>query len=77
MLRARSVFAIATHSTCDAGSCGHTKHITIYGGEVDPSDQGHAGEQPASVALSQVSRRGGLMQERTRTPLPVHALPCL
>lgn len=40
---ARSVFARASHSSCAAAACGHRDHILVFGGEVDPCDQGHAG----------------------------------
>ncbi len=46
-LTARSVFGTGMH-TCTTSShgqhgCGHAGHIVAFGGEVDPSDKGHAG----------------------------------
>jgi hypothetical protein len=42
----RSVFGAAAHA-CGGGrggaGCGHGGHVLLYGGEVDPSTQGHAG----------------------------------
>jgi len=37
----RSVFGKATHAS--PSCCAHSGHVIIFGGEVDPSDQGHAG----------------------------------
>jgi len=44
----RSVFARASHGSLSvagscAQSCSHNGHIIVFGGEVDPSDMGHAG----------------------------------
>lgn len=46
-LPARSVFGASSHS-CEGDAatgqkCDHDQHIVIFGGEVDPSTQGHAG----------------------------------
>lgn len=38
----RSVFARAAHA-CDSAACDHSGHIILFGGEVDPSELGHAG----------------------------------
>lgn len=38
----RSVFGIATHQAA-TGCCGHDSHIVVFGGEVEPSSEGHAG----------------------------------
>ncbi|CAL5218389.1 g61 [Coccomyxa viridis] len=41
-LPARSVFGVAPHAaSCSA--CTHGGHLVLFGGEVNPSDQGHAG----------------------------------
>lgn len=42
----RSVFGAAVHVCDGAGGgagCGHGGHVVVFGGEVDPSTQGHAG----------------------------------
>ncbi|EFN59120.1 hypothetical protein CHLNCDRAFT_19060 [Chlorella variabilis] len=39
-LPARSVCAVAAHG---CAGCLHSNHIVVFGGEVDPSTQGHAG----------------------------------
>ncbi|KAL4430939.1 hypothetical protein ABPG75_006195 [Micractinium tetrahymenae] len=39
-LPARSVCAVAAHA---CGACAHANHVVCFGGEVDPSTQGHAG----------------------------------
>ena len=41
----RSVFATAAHTIKGPSSrcCSHSDHIIVFGGEVDPSDLGHAG----------------------------------
>ena len=42
----RSVFGAAIHgSSAAAGGCGcgHVNHVVTFGGEVSPSDKGHAG----------------------------------
>ncbi|WIA40680.1 hypothetical protein OEZ86_004378 [Tetradesmus obliquus] len=47
---ARSVFGAAVHTGCSSsssaaatGGCPHAGHIVAFGGEVSPSDKGHAG----------------------------------
>ncbi|KAG7671835.1 hypothetical protein Ndes2526B_g07254 [Nannochloris sp. 'desiccata'] len=41
---ARSVFGRGGHSSgCSAPGCGHAGHLLVFGGEIDPSDLGHAG----------------------------------
>lgn len=52
-LSARSVFGTAIH-TCPASPCGHGGHILAFGGEVDPSEIGHAGE-PSPRATKDIS----------------------
>jgi hypothetical protein len=39
---ARSVFARGSHA-CSTPGCAHADHVVVFGGEVDPSDRGHAG----------------------------------
>ncbi|KAK9825908.1 hypothetical protein WJX81_004489 [Elliptochloris bilobata] len=36
----RSVFGLSLHA---CGSCAHDSHLVLFGGEVTPSDKGHAG----------------------------------
>ncbi|BDA51022.1 Nitrile-specifier protein 5 [Coccomyxa sp. Obi] len=40
LLPARSVFGVSAHA---CGACEHGGHLVLFGGEVDPSDKGHAG----------------------------------
>jgi N-acetylneuraminic acid mutarotase len=41
---ARSVFGRGGHSSdCSVSGCGHAGHLLVFGGEIDPSDLGHAG----------------------------------
>ena len=43
---ARSVFGKSCHSAGKSGAqqcCSHADHIIVFGGEIDPSDLGHAG----------------------------------
>lgn len=40
-LPSRSVFGTAVHRC--GGGCSHADHIVAFGGEIDPSDKGHAG----------------------------------
>jgi N-acetylneuraminic acid mutarotase len=49
MLLGRSVFGAVLHggggsSGCGSGGCEHAEHVVTFGGEVGPSDKGHAGE---------------------------------
>lgn len=52
----RSVFGAGVHSCGQAhaagGMCDHHGHIVTFGGEVDPSTQGHAGEGTACLPLA-------------------------
>mmetsp|Transcript_11900 Transcript_11900/g.25566 ORF Transcript_11900/g.25566 Transcript_11900/m.25566 type:complete len:342 (+) Transcript_11900:55-1080(+) len=53
---ARSVFGAAVHSSpapsgCSGAGCGHGGHIMAFGGEVDPSTQGHEGAGDFSADL--------------------------
>jgi N-acetylneuraminic acid mutarotase len=46
----RSVFGAVLHSSGKAGGsgcgeCEHSEHVVTFGGEVAPSDRGHAGEE--------------------------------
>jgi N-acetylneuraminic acid mutarotase len=38
----RSVFGRGGHD-CSTAGCGHAGHLLVFGGEIDPSDLGHAG----------------------------------
>jgi N-acetylneuraminic acid mutarotase len=41
---ARSVFGRGGHSeNCPVSGCSHAGHLLVFGGEIDPSDLGHAG----------------------------------
>lgn len=49
---ARSVFGAAVHGAHSGWSCGHEGHVVVFGGEVAPSDKGHAGAGNFTAALS-------------------------
>lgn len=46
MLLGRSVFGAVLHGggSSGCGGCAHAEHVVTFGGEVAPSDKGHAGE---------------------------------
>lgn len=42
-LPARSVFGLGSHACGACAACSHANHVLLFGGEVDPSTQGHEG----------------------------------
>lgn len=62
MMLGRSVFGAVLHSSSHGGcgeSCEHAGHVVTYGGEVAPSDKGHAGAYQTE-GVGAYSRWGGL-----------------
>lgn len=66
----RSVFGAGVHAGCSGGDgCSHAGHVLVFGGEVDPSSEGHAGAgcfsceawclEPAGLSWHRVEAQGG------------------
>ncbi|GFR42126.1 hypothetical protein Agub_g2969 [Astrephomene gubernaculifera] len=57
-LSARSVFGTSLHR-CDKSDCSYKAAVLAYGGEVDPSDKGHAGAGDFCSSLMMYDKAGG------------------
>ncbi|GBF97397.1 hypothetical protein Rsub_09562 [Raphidocelis subcapitata] len=74
----RSVFGAAVHACGGGGGggCRHAGHVVLFGGEVDPSTQGHAGAGGFSAEVHCIDPKRGDTHAVTPAPDAAAGAPC-